>query len=479
MPRSPCEAQVDANAPALLDKSVAVNVYGWAMKDPLASKRPVFAIINCYEPDSRGIKAALTNKDNKAVVERQTLKLTDREQNSESEKGTRKFLVVGYAYPDMVTAEEYRSVGGAKPRAAVGVKGNSGKLVKNTDGKVPWLVVSQILPAVTEQFKYHVLFYPEDDLCQPFIITKELTFYFHEFRNHATSVQKRKEEWDDAVQLRSIRPGNLQELSKRQKSFRRAHDTTAIPFPKNVSLANEILCLELAFESSSDPHCLRAMSQAIMEVENDLQYARLPENRELHKLVEDDEEFELADAKVVLSEMSESTGSISPHDIIRLRNAMMSSGDVVEYRLARTWLKECLYQMKAKPRMSDEQLRTLSISYLGTARRMLPETIATPATSSDESHMTLRALRNKLQEICDACSRYNQHLLNMVGDKGKAATIDDAWAAYAGAPDIDSAKKAFYEVWYFVIRQLSTREEGAEAMLREVIKILDTAIPKA
>lgn len=236
-----------------IDQTVAVNAHGWAITDPLSDTRQPYTVINCHKPIYAGVESALSDTTKK-TIQRQTLNFTDTELDIDSTSELRKFLVIGYAYPDREKAKTFTKVAdGPKSRRPVGTVKNPGKLVDLPNGKIPWLVVINLIARMADNSKQFVLFHPEDGLCCPFQSALMHTFYFHEFRNKATSVRKRSDEWMRLARQQSIKPILLGELYERGATPKSSVSTEEMSVDQNsTSPTEDLASIDMKMELDAD-----------------------------------------------------------------------------------------------------------------------------------------------------------------------------------------------------------------------------------
>ncbi|KFY54651.1 hypothetical protein V496_07231 [Pseudogymnoascus sp. VKM F-4515 (FW-2607)] len=459
--------QTTESSPPVQIKHLAFNTHGHAMKDPMVD-RNINEIILCFSskstmPINNAIKKL--EKEGKTVY-RNDLTYTERELGP-LQPGLAKFLVVGYALRDHsnkhnTTAPEHhkqRGTGFEIPKSIVG-----------WDEQPPLLVVAEILQSQVEGVQLWALLCPQNGICSVYQIAQHRVFYRFEFRDATTAIKERGTNWNRLVEANSVQPGEGG-LSAKQERLKKARDTSRVVLEPAQSFVSEMLCLLKAFKVSGDVWHLHELQKVLAAADNDINLRPLPRNEGLRKFIENDREFNLSDAEMVVEEVAElwpEVENVTVDSVMMLRKGIQDgAGTFLEYRHIRGFLAEGSYRIS----IGDTVDTILACNIIGTLKRTTPEW--TLPISTDQDNLLFSVILAKLKEIQAAGEKFDIELEKICGDATMFDGPHDAWESYNSSPDTDHAKLAFFGVIRYVIRAIKGKINGTDKMIAELVDVLE------
>lgn len=222
-----------------------------------------------------------------------------------------------------------------------------------------------------------------------------------EFRDGTTSIQERGSDWNKLVLAKAVRVGLGKAPSAKQEHFKRARDTTKVVVEPNQSFVNEVVFLMKAFAKSQDLWLLKELQQMLAEADDNINCWPAASNASMPKFVTTGQEFNAADAQILIDEFVDQWLEVKELIIVRiipLKKELEEACMELEYRLVRAFVAEEVQQLK-EVEDADIDLAMLVKGLINTTRCILgqmPQSMA--SILADQEGALLVALRNKLRD---------------------------------------------------------------------------------
>ena len=460
----------------------AFNLAGKAMEDK-SGDRDQHQVIIARAITTKNWSDVIKKDAAEQTVFRVDMEFTLREQEvNVTPVGTQQFLVVGYAkaYLD----KKYRTQDKGITKQVVGIYESQDPLPWKDDQNPTCYAVTPILDNVPDQLKYYVLLEPANELCTPYVLSKEDIFYRFEYRDTEPNIRKRASSWRDKIAQHSVRVGMQKAPSTKQETFKRALNVGKVIVEANEDAGNEMKMRALAFKKNHDVWLLKEMKKLLERLDVNLAYRPHRSNKGLRSFVDKDSvDFTTEDAAQVVLEVGDlwpDVQNMTTERVQVLKRLMHENKAPFKNFQLKGLLSEGMYRLAREEDINSimdesEFVQALSDNLDRVLGKEAQPKAAASVMDEDSEAALLSALKAKLKSILTCYYSFSDQLNAQFGDHVlEGAGPTDFWAKYAEAPDTDSARLAFNQTAKFLVAEFThVLSEGMVKPIHDMVKVLN------
>jgi hypothetical protein len=309
-------------------------------------------------------------------------------------------------------------------------------------------------------------------------------FYFHEFRDDATSTAGRKSSWNNLVLAKSwVVDEAKKHLSERQIRYKRARDTTKIVIEPSQSFANDLVALTAELSINPSLYIVKELKRLLKLTDEDLEYRPLLSNKNLHRFLNRNEKvlvgFGYDEAKGLVAEVKTLWPEIplTPDAVLQLKQGLEESLMAVEYRHLRGFLFHAAKKLARRPDLDITRVGALK-HLVEDARDEVRDIIGSAPPSSlsierDACRAFLSAMIQKLKQISLVGQQYSEKIRAVNGDQISQATLPEIWETFKEAMDVDTAKLLLGQALRYLATEMINKNDDTADMVDELTEELE------
>jgi hypothetical protein len=314
-------------------------------------------------------------------------------------------------------------------------------------------------------------------------VARAEVFYFHEFRDDATSTAGRKSSWNNLVLVKSwVVDEAKKHLSEKQIRYKRACDTTKIIIEPSQSFANDLVALTAELSINPSLYIVKELKRLKL-TDEDLEYRPLLSNRNLHKILNRNEKvlvgFGYDEAKGLVAEVKTLWPEIplTPDAVLQLKQGLEESLMAVEYRHLRGFLFHAAKKLARRPGLDRTHVGALK-QLVEDARDEVRDIIGSAPPSSlsierDACRAFLSAMIHKLKQISLVGQQYSEKIRAVNGDQISQATLPGIWETFKEAMDVDTAKLLLGQALRYLAPEMINKKDATADMVDELTEELE------